>query len=397
ARGKLGGDELSGKTLAVLGLGRIGQAVAERARALGMHVVGYDPFVSRERFARLGVEYRETVEEALADGEFTTLHLPLNDDTRGLISTDQLALMPKGARLINCARGALVDLDALDAALETGHIGGAGLDVYPTEPPAPHPAFQRTNVVLTPHLAASTGEAQDRAGIAVAEQVIAALTGGSVTTAVNIPAIAAESVAALQPFAPLAGKLARLAAQLAGRPASLVTVRARGEIAEYDVRMLGYGVLIAMLSGSTDGPVTFVNAKSIAESRGITLVEETDSHAPDFDSLVEVNVAGATSVEVAGTTIGDNDRPWLTHALGFNVDIELTEYMALLRYPDVPGMIGRVGTAFGNAGVNIANMAVSRLAGTALMVVSFDVAPPDSVIAELAASPDFDTVTSVAL
>jgi D-3-phosphoglycerate dehydrogenase len=398
ARSSLGGVELHGKTIAVLGLGRIGQIVAERSRALGMRVVGFDPFVSKERFARLGVEYAGSVDEALTEGEFVSLHMPLNNETRGMISTPQLALMPKGARLVNCARGALVDLDALDASLESGHLGGAALDVYPTEPPPPHAVFQRANVVCTPHLAASTREAQDRAGVAVAEQVTAALTGGAVTTAVNIPAIAGESVAALQGHVPLARRLACLAAQLAGAPATHLGVRARGEIAAFDVRMLSLNALIAMLSGSTDGPVTFVNAVTIAETRGIQITAETDAHAPDFSDIVEVEVAGAARrVEVAGTTIGADARPWLTRALGFEVEIELTPFMALFHYNDVPGMIGRVGTAFGDAGVNIANMAVARAEGKALMAISFDAAPPQELVDKIAATSDFDWAEVVSL
>lgn len=396
-RSKLGGIELSGKTLVVLGLGRIGQLVAERARGLGMRVVGYDPFVARDRFQRLGVAYAASVEEALPLGDVVTLHMPLNDDTRGMMSTAQFAAMKPGSRVINCARGALLDLDALESAIDRGLIAGAGLDVYPVEPPPAHPVFARPEVVLTPHLAASTREAQDRAGIAVAEQVTAALTGGSVTTAVNIPTIAAESVAALQPFVPLTRRLARLATQLAGAPTSTLSVQARGDIAGYDVRMLTYSALIAMLSDTSDVPVTFVNARQIAETRGIDVVESTDAHAADYTDIVELTATGDRTITVSGTTIGADDRAWLTRVSEFTVEIELTEHMAVFRYADVPGMIGLVGSAFGDAGVNIANMAVSRAGGTALMVVSFDAAPPASVMDALAGRPEFEWGTALAL
>jgi D-3-phosphoglycerate dehydrogenase / 2-oxoglutarate reductase len=392
-RSKLGGVELAGKQLVLLGMGRIGQLVAERARSLGMHVAGYDPFVSPERFARLGIDCVESIDEALRRAHFLSLHMPLNDDTRGMIGARELGLLPKGARLVNTARGALVDLDAIEMALDSGQLAGAALDVFPTEPPPPHPVFEHPNVLLTPHLAASTAEAQDRAGVAVAEQVKAALTGGAVTTAVNIPAIAAADVEALQPYVPLVSRLARMAASVAGQPVTRLEVCARGDVAAFDVRMLTFSALVAMLSDTTDEPVTFVNARHIAERRGIEVEESTDPHAPDYDDLIEVRVVGTHDVRLAGTTIGQDDRPWLVSALGSDIEIELAGNMALFRYADVPGMIGRVGVAFGEAGVNIANMAVSRGAdgdGKALMAMSFDASPPADLVSRIESSPDFD-------
>jgi D-3-phosphoglycerate dehydrogenase len=402
-RSKLGGVELSGKRLVLLGMGRIGQLVAERARSLGMLVTGYDPFVSPERFARLGIERAETIDEALAQAQFLSLHMPLNDETRGMIGARELGLLPDGARIVNTARGALIDLDALELAFESGTLGGAALDVYPVEPPAPHPVFQRDAVLLTPHLAASTREAQDRAGVAVAEQVAAALSGGAgaVTTAVNIPAIAAADVEALQPYVPLAARLARLAASLAGQPITRLEVTARGDVAGFDVRMLTYSALVAMLSDSTDEPVTFVNARHIAERRGIQIEESTDPHAPDYDDIVEVRVVGDRDVRLTGTTIGADDRPWLTSALGHVIEIELGGHMAIFRYADVPGMIGRVGVAFGEAGVNIANMAVSRGStdgeARALMALTCDSALPAELVTRIEGSPDFDWATNIQL
>lgn len=401
-RSKLGGVELAGKRLVLLGMGRIGQLVAERARALGMEVAGYDPFVARERFARLGVEYAGTIEQALAQADFVSLHMPLTEETRGMIGAEQLAAMPRGARLVNTARGALVDLDALHDALASDHLGGAALDVFPVEPPPAHELFQLPNVVLTPHLAASTREAQDRAGIAVAEQVANALTGGVVTTAVNIPAIAAEDVEALQPFVPLASRLARLGSALAGSPVTRLEVTALGELSKFDVRMLSYSALVAMLADSTDEPVTFVNARSIADRRGIEILERTDANALDYTDLIEVRVCGERDVVVRGTTIGADDRAWLVAASGYELEIELAGHMAFFRYADVPGMIGRVGTAFGEARVNIANMAVSRGGtaheeGRALMAISFDSPPPAELIDRIEASADFDWAVAVEL
>lgn len=398
-RSKLGGIELAGRTLVLLGMGRIGQLVAARARAFDMHVVGYDPYLSREHFARLGVESAASLDEAIGRADVLSLHMPLTADTRGLIGAREVALMRPGAFLVNTARGALVDLDAVHAGLEAGTIGGAALDVFPTEPPAPHPLFARDDVLVTPHLAASTREAQDRAGEQVAEQVVSALCGGVVTSAVNVPAIGPDDLEALQPWVPVASRLARLANQLAGGAPSSVRVVARGDIASYDVRMLSTGALVGMLTGTTEEPVNVVNAPHVAQQRGLAVEALVDETARTYRSLVEVRVDAQDGMaEVMGTTIGARDRPWLTRVLGFEVDIELATHMAFLRYGDVPGVIGRVGSAFGDAGVNIANMAVARDdSGDVLMAVSFDEAPPANVIEELGASGDFDLARVVEL
>lgn len=397
-RSSLGGVELAGKTLALLGVGRIGQRLAELARGVGMEVVGYDPFVARDRFTKLGIGYCATIQEAMACGDFISLHMPLTDDTRNLVNDTTLAGCRPGSRLINTARGALIDLDALHGALTSGQLAGAAIDVYPVEPPVMHPVFSLPNIVLTPHLAASTREAQDRAGVAVAEQVVAALGGGGVvTTAVNVPSIAAEDVSALQPYVPLTGRLARLAQALAGAPLSRLTIGAHGDIGAFDVRMLSYNALIAMFADTTDEAVTFVNARNIAERRGIEVVETASESAADFQNLVTVETQGDRAATVTGTTLGAEHRPWLVSALGYDIDIELTPNMAFFNYADVPGMIGRVGTAFGAAGVNIANMAVSRNNGRALMAVSFDAEPPAGLVADIASTPDFDWAWAVSL
>lgn len=397
-RSKLGGVELAGRTLVLLGMGRIGQLVAERARAFDMHVVGYDPFLPRERFQRLGVECAPTLEQALAQADVLSLHMPLTPETRGMIGERELSMLPPGAMVVNTARGPLVDLDALDAALDGGTLGGAALDVFPTEPPPPHPLFERTNVLVTPHLAASTREAQDRAGEQVAEQVVAALGGGVVTSAVNIPAIGPEDLEALQPWVPVVSRLTRLASQLAGGAPRALRVQARGEIAAYDVRMLSTGALVGLLTGATDDPVNVVNAPHVAEQRGLEVQTSTDEAARTYRSLAVIGVDTEDgSAEVEGTTIGAEDRPWLTHVLGYPIDIELTAHMAFFRYGDVPGVIGKVGSAFGEAGVNIANMAVARDGGTALMAVSFDDAPPDRVVEELRSGGEFELARVVSL
>ncbi len=398
-RSKLGGVELAGRTLVLLGMGRIGQLVAERAKAFDMHVVGYDPFLSRELFHRIGVEPVDTLDEAFQRADVLSLHMPLTPETRGLVGERELGLLKPGALIVNTARGPLVDLDALDAALESGTLGGVALDVFPSEPPAPHPLFERPNVLITPHLAASTREAQDRAGEQVAEQVVAALCGGVVTSAVNVPAIGPEELEALQPWMPLASRLARLADQLVVGPPSSVHVHSRGELAAYGTRMLVTGAIVGLLAGTTDEPVNAVNAVHVAERRGLDLSDAAEDAATTYRSVLSVRVGGNDRVATAsGTLLGSTaGRPWLTRLVGFDLDIELVRHMAFFRYEDVPGVIGCVGTAFGDAGTNIANMSVARDGGVAFMAVSFDEAPPQSAIDQIASKISCEIAQSVDL
>jgi D-3-phosphoglycerate dehydrogenase len=379
-RSSWGGVELAEKTLGILGFGRIGQQVARRAVGLQMRVVAYDPFVSAERFRELGVE-SDTIDGVLARADFVTLHLPLNDETRGVIGVSSLAKMKPGARLINAARGELVDETALDQALRAGTLAGAALDVWPQEPYF-GPLLGAPNLIATPHLAASTDEAQDRAGIIVAEQVAAALDGGLVTNAVNIPSVGAEDLEMLGPFVPLAASLGRFALELARGEPSRIEIEYYGELAEFDTRLLTVAVLNGAFRGRVDQPVNFVNAPLVAAERGIEVVEHRNRSSRDFTNLIAVSAGG---LRVAGTTIGRDHRRWLVSALGFDIEIELAPRMVVLRYDDVPGVIGRVGTLLGEAGVNIANMAVSRDRddGKALMVLSLDTPASPEVLARL--------------
>jgi len=372
-RSKWGGVELADKTLGVLGFGRIGRQVARRALGLQMKVVAYDPFVSSDRFRELGVE-SASFDEVLERSEFLTLHLPLTDETRSAIDASAIAKMRDGVRIVNAARGELVDIAALVDALESGKVAGAAVDVFPEEP-YDGPLLQAPNVVVTPHLAASTDEAQDRAGVIVAEQVAAALQGGLVTNAVNIPTVGAEDLEVLGPFVPLAAKLGRLAMEIAGGDVRTIAVEVLGELAEYDTRLLTVAALNGAFQGQTDQPVNYVNAPVVAADRGVEVVEEKRRAARDYTNLVAVSVDGA---RVAGTTIGKDARHFLVSALGFEVEIELAPRMVFLTYDDVPGVIGRVGTLFGAAGVNIANLTVSRnnQGGKALMALSIDSSAP---------------------
>ncbi len=377
-----GGVELADKTLGVLGFGRIGQQVARRAAGLGMRVVAYDPYVSAERFRELGVERVENEEDAYAAADFLTLHLPLTDDTRKSINADAFAKMRDGIRIVNAARGELIDEDALLAALKSGKVGGAALDVFSTEPYS-GPLLELDNVVVTPHLAASTEEAQDRAGVIIAEQVAAALEGGLVTNAVNIPVIGAEDLEVLGAYIPLAAKLGRLVMELAEGRVEELRLTYFGALAQYDTRLLTVAALNGAFQGRSDQPVNYVNAPVIAAERGVDVREERSRSARDYTNLVRVEaVSGGHPLRVAGTTMGNDNRLWLVSALGFELDMELAPLLVVFRYDDVPGVIGKVGTLFGEAGVNIANMAVSRTrqGGKALMALSIDSpAPPELV------------------
>jgi len=381
-RARWGGVELSDKTLGILGFGRIGQGVARRALGLGLRVVAYDPFVSRERFRDLGVERAEGMHDVLEVADFLTLHLPLNEDTRGALGASEFARARKGIRIVNAARGELIDEDALLAALRSGTVAGAALDVFSAEPYL-GPLLELDSVVVTPHLAASTDEAQDRAGVIVAEQVVAALNGGLVTNAVNIPVVGQDDLDVLGPYLPLTEKLGRLAMELAEGRAERIELVYTGGLAEFDTRLLTAAALNGAFQGRVEEAVNYVNAPVIAAERGIEVAEERRTASPDFRNLVGVRVhSGADEVRVAGTTIGGDDRHWLASALGFDLEIELAPLMVFFLYDDVPGVIGRVGTLFGEAGVNIANMAVSRTRNgeKALMALSVDNAWPVELV-----------------
>jgi D-3-phosphoglycerate dehydrogenase / 2-oxoglutarate reductase len=405
-RSQLGGTELYEKTLGVLGFGRIGQLVAQRARGFGMHVLAFDPFVSAERFRELGVDQAQSSDDVYARADFITLHLPRTEDTRGWLDAEAFSKMRDGVRVINCARGELVVDEALKDAIDSGKVAGAALDVFAEEPMTEHPLFDGyENVVVTPHLGASTAEAQDRAGIQTAEQVVAALTGGVVTTAVNIPAIASEDMEALGPFLPLCEQLGRIGMALAeGSSVDRLEVELLGRIAERDTRLLSLAVLRGVLAGHTEEDVNLVNAPSLAEERGIEVTETKRTSARDFTDLVRVKVtSGEEGVRVVGTTIGQRHRPHLLEAWGQRFNIQLEGHVTLLRYSDVPGMVGKVGTVFGDHAINIVSMAVGRQpdgpgagdGGLAAMAITTDAPVAREVLAEILALEGFVDARSV--
>jgi D-3-phosphoglycerate dehydrogenase len=396
-RARFGGVEVYEKTLGVLGFGRIGQLVAARARAFGMRIVAFDPFVSAERFRELGAEKAETSAEVYAQADFITLHLPKTAETRGSVNAEAFAQMRTGVRIVNCARGELIDDAALKDALDSGKVAGAALDVFPSEPITDYPLFDGyPNVVVTPHLGASTTEAQDRAGVQTAEQVVAALTGGVVSSAVNIPAISAEDMDVLGPFVPLMGRLGRLASALAPG-VDRVEVEYLGHVAERDTRLLTLAVLRGVLSGHCEEEVNLVNAQTLAEERGIGVSERKEIVARDFTDLVRITiVCGADRYRVAGTTLGRRNRPHLLEAWGqrFNLQLDEGAHMTLFRYPNRPGMLGRVGSVLGAHGINIstATQGVQQgddVAGEDInvMVVLTDTDVPAAVLDDVLAVP----------
>jgi D-3-phosphoglycerate dehydrogenase / 2-oxoglutarate reductase len=374
-RSRFAGLELADKTLGLAGLGRIGQQVARRARALEMRVLAYDPYVAPDRFSDLGIERAASLEDLLARSDFLSLHLSLTGETRGLIGQNELAGAKDGIRIVNAARGELIDEDALLEALRSGKVAGAALDVF-AEEPYHGPLLELENVVVTPHLAASTQEAQDRAGVIVAEQVAAALEGDVVTNAVNIPTVGAEDLEHLGPFLPLATKLGALAIELAGGSPARLDFTYLGELAQHDTRLLTVAALNGAFQGRVEDAVNYVNAPLVARERGIEVREERRRAARDFRSLVRITaVTGGEEIVVAGTVVGREHEPRLVRALGYEVEIGLVEpLMLFVVNDDRPGMIGRLGTLLGEAGINIANMAVSRNRpkARALMVLTLD-------------------------
>ena len=403
-RAKYSGVEVYEKTLGVIGFGRIGQLVAERAKGFGMKVIAYDPVVSHSRYEELGVERAESPDDVYAVADFLTLHLPKTPETTGWLNAAALAKCKDGVRVLNVARGPLVVDADLQAALDSGKVAGAALDVFQTEPVTDLPLFAYPNVIATPHLGASTAEANDRAGFQAAEQIVAALTGGSVTTAVNIPAIPEDDIEALTPFLPLSRALGKIAAGLL-EDASIdsVTTEFRGGIGSRDSRLLGLNVLMGVLGDSGEEELNEVNAPALAEQRGIATDVVKETHTNDYTDLIRVTVtSGDQTVSVVGTVIGNLHRPHLLEAWGQRFQVQLDDNITLFRYKDVPGMLGRVGTTFGERGVNIVSSVVGRqpsdaAEGAAAMVVTTDVAVPKDLVDEIAASDGFVAGRSINL
>lgn len=381
-RKKFEGVELYGKTLAVLGLGKIGSLVAQRALAFGMKIVTYDPYVSKQRAAQMGVEVAESLEDALSRADFVTVHLPKTAETLGLIGDRELSLMKPEARIINTARGGIIDEDALARAVAAGVIAGAAIDVFVKEPPEHLAMFDLEQIVVTPHLGASTTEAQDKAGTTIAEQVLLALRGDLVQFAVNVD-LGRELSETVRPFVPLAEKLGHIFTAIGGASQKVQFVYS-GPIAEHDTRVLTLSLLKGMLSAVVQEPVTFVNAPLMAEERGLEYSETKTATGRDYVNQIEIR--GEGDAAVLGTVVGTKNEPRITGIYGFELEMPPGKYMCVLRYDDRPGVIGAIGTILGRREINIADMRVGRRerGGEALMVLTVDQPLDAEVLAELA-------------
>ncbi|HVL89824.1 MAG TPA: phosphoglycerate dehydrogenase [Actinomycetota bacterium] len=382
-RSRFEGVELHGKILAILGLGRIGTLVAQRALAFGMKVIAFDPYVAKQRAAQMGVEVVETLEDALSRADFVTLHLPKTKETASLIGARELALMKPNARIVNASRGGMIDEAALAAAVREGTIGGAALDVYSSEPaPEDTPVRAEPNIVLTPHLGASTEEAQEKAGVTIAEQVRLALRGELAQYAVNVDA-GREISDTVRPFIGLAERLGRLFVSVAGGSVTNVSLRYNGQIADHDTKVLTLSALRGMLGAVVTEPVTFVNAPLLAAERGIEYSETKSAAARDYVNVLEIR--GEDGVGVAGTLVGTRNEERITRVYDFHLEMPPGEVMCFLRYDDRPGVIGAIGTILGERSINIADMRVGRQerGGEALMALSVDTEIPAEVLDEL--------------
>jgi len=365
-RSQLGGVEIHGKVLGVLGLGKIGTLVSERAKAFGMKVIAYDPFVSDDRARRVGVDLLD-LDEVLAAADFLTVHLPRNRHTEAMLDAEAFKKMKSSARVINVARGGIVVEADLAAALRSGELGGAAIDVYATEPMTSSPLFDAPSIVMTPHLGASTSEAQDKAGIAVAESIAATLRGELVLTGVNLdlgPNVPPE----LSEFLPVAVQLGRVFVGLANGVPQDFTVIAEGAISEFSVKPLVLAALKGALSSVTDRPVTYVNAQSIASSRGIVVHEMARASTDAYQSSIRITgtVDGVDRV-VAGTATA-HKGPVLTEVDGYFIEVRLGGNTLIVRNDDTPGVIGRLGGYLGENDINISDMVVGRSGDEAAMM-----------------------------
>ena len=383
-RSKYSGVELADKVVGVVGFGRIGVLVAQRLSAFGVQLIAYDPYVQPARAAQLGVRMVD-LDELLERSDFITVHLPKTPETLGLIGDEALTKVKPSVRIINAARGGIVDEGALYRAIKDGRVAGAGVDVYAKEPCTDSPLFELESVVATPHLGASTGEAQEKAGISVARSVRLALEGELVPDAVNVQGgVLAESV---KPLLPLAEKLGSIACSLSTAAIERVDVEVMGEVAGEDVRVLELSALKGMFSVLVDDPVSYVNAPVMAKGRGVEVALTTDSESPDHRSLVRVRttLTDGSTVSVAGTVTGPRGEVKLVQVDDFDLDVQITEHMAFLGYVDKPGVVGVMGRMLGEQGINIAGMQVGRTdaGGDALTVLTVDSAIPAATVEEI--------------
>jgi D-3-phosphoglycerate dehydrogenase / 2-oxoglutarate reductase len=388
-RSKYTGVELYEKTIGIIGLGRIGALITARMQAFGTNVVAYDPYVTSARAQQLGVTLLP-LDELLAQSDFITIHMPKTPETTGMISTDQLAMMKPTAFIINVARGGLIDEDALFTALKSGRIAGAGLDVFVNEPPTGSPLLALENVVVTPHLGASTDEAQEKAGVSVARSVRLALDGELVPDAVNVAGGIIDPT--VRPGIPLMEKLGQLFSALADEPITNIDVEVRGEIVEFDVNVLKLAALKGIFSNIVSESVSYVNAPLLAEQRGITVRLLTDAASEDYRNVLTIRgaLADGTQVSVSGTLTGTRQAQKIVEINGYDVEVPFAEHLIVMTYVDRPGIVAVYGQEFGDANINIAGMQIARrkAGGQALSVLTVDSPVPSELLEKVRSAID---------
>jgi D-3-phosphoglycerate dehydrogenase len=386
-KSKFMGVELFGKTLGVIGAGNIGSIVADRALGLKMKVIAFDPYLSAERAVDLGVE-KVTLDELFRRSDFITLHTPLTDATRGIISREALAKMKRGVRIINCARGGLIDEEALKEALDSGQVAGVALDVFAEEPARSHPLFGHPNVVCTPHLGASTSEAQENVALQVAEQMSDYLIQGAVTNALNMPSISAEDAPRLRPYLKLAEQLGSFAGQITETNIKAVRIEYEGEIAGLNVKPLTAVILAGLLTPLLDS-VNMVSAPVIARERDIEVAETKIDRASDYNTLIRVIVTTEQRTRSVSGSLFGGEKPRIVGIEDVSLEAELSEHMLFVRNEDKPGFIGNLGSVLGKAGINIATFHLGRKAagGDAIALVAVDQPVTDELVREVAALP----------
>ena len=390
------GVEVTGKTLGLIGAGNIGSIVASRALGLRMKVVAYDPFLTPERAVEMGVE-KADLDTLLAKADFITLHTPLTNETRNILSAENLAKTKQGVRIINCARGGLVDEEALKAGLDSGHIGGAALDVFVTEPAKTSPLFGTPNFISTPHLGASTDEAQVNVAIQVAEQLSDYLISGGVTNALNMPSLSAEEAPKLKPYMALAEELGSLVGQLTTSAVARISIHTEGAAAELNAKPIVAAVLAGFLRVQSDA-VNMVNAPFLAKERGLEVREVKTEKAGDYHTLIRVSVkTDSGERSVAGTLFG-NAQPRLVELMGIKVEAELAGNMMYIVNEDAPGFIGRIGTLLGENGINIGTFNLGRreTGGEAVLLLSVDSPVANTVLEAARKLPGVKTVKALA-
>ena len=399
-RTKFVGCQLAGKTLGVVGLGRIGREVARRAAGLDMKVLGFDPFLAPTAAGQIGIDVTPDLDSLLPQIDFLTVHTPLTDETRNLIGAREIALMRKGARIINCARGGIVNEEALAEGLRSGHLAGAALDVFIQEPPpADHPLLKMANVVLTPHLGASTVEAQTNVAVEAAQLLIDYLLRGSVGFAVNMAAVDPAELAEMRLYVDMARRLGLLHSQMCHGAIQRAELYFRGDAARRPTRLITAAFAAGLLENRLDQNVNIVNARLLAAERGIEIVEQTSTQTGDFSTLLRVDVQTDKKMYTAASTLFGSQYLRLVQLGQFHIDAYMDGVMLIFTHQDVPGLIGFIGTIFGKHQVNIAQMTVGRKTpgGEAIAVLNLDGTPPEEALKEVRAHPHISSISVVKL